>query len=111
MVKRNFVVAEKHMPGTAPGHPPHIVCFTLQKSLVRGSICPHFTQEVIEIQEGYVTCSRSQSWFVAEEEESKRGLSVTSIMNAPLYLTASQATRDETGAVSVGEILTRQAES
>lgn len=104
-------MAEKHMPGPAPGRPPHIICFTLQKALTRGFICHHFTKEVLETQKGYVTSSRSRSWFVAEEEESKQGLSVTSIMNAPLYPTASPARRDETGEVSVGEILARQAGS
>ena len=39
---------------------------------------PHFIQEAMEIQEGYVTWS--QSWFVADEEESMQGLSAKTLI-------------------------------
>lgn len=64
-------MAEKKIQCTSSECPPHIVFFTLQNSLRRGLIYPHFTQEVIEIQEDLVISSRSPSWFVVEEEESE----------------------------------------
>ena len=51
---------------------------------------PHFIQEAMEIQEGYVTWS--QSWFVADEEESMQGLSAKTLiwkgMCTPLFIAA-----------------------
>lgn len=64
-------MAEKQIPCTVPECPPHIVFFALQNHLRREFIYPHFAQEAIDIQEDPVTCSRSQSWFVVEKEESE----------------------------------------
>ena len=75
-IKRNFVIAENYMPTTASGCLPHIIFFT--KSFRKGSIYPHFIQEAMEIQESYVTWSHS--WFVADEEESKQGLSAKTLI-------------------------------
>lgn len=60
------------MRGAASGRPPHYL-LTLQKHSRRGLMYPHFREEVKEIREGHVACSRSLSWSLAEEEELKQG--------------------------------------
>lgn len=85
--KEEYVRVEKHMLGTAPGRLPHYL-LTLQKCSRRGFIYPPFREEVKEIWEGHVACSRSLSFSKRRKVFSRGGRIEMRAMNVPLYIAA-----------------------
>jgi hypothetical protein len=82
--KEEFVMAKKHISGIAPCmYSPHCPLYSI-KTLQERLYLSQFHIVGHEVPESYM-CPRSQSWFAAEEVESKPGIETARAMNAPLF--------------------------